>query len=396
MHIEELHKIDRNRLTAIFFLAALLILGFFSDRNLADRYVNNTPVNSEYLQDSSGQGMIERDYTSVFAAKEFFVNLNGLMRRVTGQREMNEVVKLDNGYLATTMEDLDDWLLEERADKVSYAARVLDDMGVPFVYVATPETIAAEDSNIFGSGKLPAWAEDYGNINMDVFLQRLRENGTNVIDLRGDLHEEGIDPYSIMYRTDHHWTMEGGFYAYTKLAEWIRDKTGKEAQPASLNLDYYDRKNYRGRYLGSRGIRTGSWYAGTDDFELYLPKEDVLVTDVTHDVSGSFADLVLDLKPLELGMGPQTYLYDRVLEKSLGTFENPAAENDARIMILCDSMGEAVCPFLILGYRDVYYLDSYYPGGLTASLVEEWQPDAVILLQYPGLLKNDYSYDFTL
>ncbi|MBQ9644348.1 MAG: hypothetical protein IJV26_09965 [Lachnospiraceae bacterium] len=386
----------KNRYYAVLFLAMLIVLGLGSTAKLTDHYLNNTPLNHVY-EPQAGEGrLLDTDFTASFAGSRFFINLNGLMRRAAGQREMNEVVKLDNGYLAGTMEDLDDWLLEQNADKTAYAAHRLKEMGVPFLYVATPETIAPQDSNVFTQdGVLPAGLEDYGNINMDVFVQRLSGSDAEVMDLRALMREDGIDPYSLMYRTDHHWTTEGGFYAFTKIAEWVEKKTGKRVDPALLSLDSYQKEVYPAWHLGSRGQRTGRWFAGADDFVLYLPREDVEVVNHRTGETGPFSEQVISRAPLAQRDPDSMYTYDRVLEKSLGQFTNPSADNDARIMILCDSMGEAVCPFLILGYRDVYYLDSYYPGNLTQSLVEEWKPDAVILLQYPGLLKNDYSYEFS-
>ena len=386
----------KYRYFAVLLCAVIFLLGFGSAAKLTDHYLNNTPLNHVYDAEKSEGRMLDTDFTASFAGSRFFINLNGLMRRAAGQREMNEVVKLDNGYLAAPMEDLDDWVLEQNADRTAYAAHRLKELGVPFLYVATPETVAPQDSGVFTQdGLMPAGIEDYGNINMDVFLQRLSGSDADVIDRRACMREEGLDPYQYMYRTDHHWTTEGGFYAFTKIAQWVEEKTGKSVNPALLSLSNYKREVYPGWHLGSRGQRTGRWYAGADDFVLYLPQEDVEVTNERTGETGPFSELVISREPLRKRDPDSMYTYDRVLEKSLGQFTDPAAENDARIMILCDSMGEAVCPFLIRGFRNVYYLDSYYPGNLTESLVKEWKPDAVILLQYPGLLKNDFSYEFS-
>ena len=379
----------RNRILACCF--AILSAFFFlrAGAGLIDLYVNNAVTYNAWSDSSDSKW--ETDLISVFPGKQLFLNGNALMRNLFGQREMNKVIKLNNGYLATTFEDLDDFVLEEEADRISYVSATLSGMGVPFLYVATPETIAKYDD------QLPAGIEDYGNINIDVMTWRLASNGVPVIDLREELYQDGIDPYSLMYRTDHHWTMEGGFYAFNKINDWICSQTGESASEELLHLDNYDSRTWKQWHLGSRGQRVGRLYAGADDFTLYYPKREMSLTrtEAGEKQAGSFDELVYNEKILESRDLSSMYTYDRVLEPSLGVFSNESAENDLRIMILCDSMGKAVCPFMIAAYHDVYYLDNYYPGGLTASLVEEWQPDVVILMQYPGLLGDNDAYEFS-
>ena len=89
--------------------------------------------------------------------------------------------------------------------------------------------------------------------------------------------------------------------------------------------------------------------------------------------------------------------YDLVYTHALEQYHNNAADNDVRILLICDSFGAALNPYLVLSFADTECMSAYAPGLLTRAYLEEKKPDAVILMQYPGLnLGIDSSYAFGL
>ena len=57
------------------------------------------------------------------------------------------------------------------------------------------------------------------------------------------MHEDGIDQYDMMYRTDHHWTTEAGFYAYGILEGYIVEKTGCNVDARVSDINKLHRDN---------------------------------------------------------------------------------------------------------------------------------------------------------
>ena len=91
-----------------------------------------------------------------------------------------------------------DYEVQQMTDFKNY----LDSKGIRLLYVNEPAKYIddAYYTEQFGG-------ESYLNRNADLFLQRISEAGIESLDLRDCIAEEGLDPMSLFYRTDHHWTV---------------------------------------------------------------------------------------------------------------------------------------------------------------------------------------------
>ena len=312
----------------------------------------------------------ETKFASNFFKKFSFINLNGFMRRVLRQREMNGVIKLNNGYLLTSIEYVDDEKLKSYAQNIKRAKDWLSDMHIEFIYAITPYTESKFDP------QLPQGFEDFGNDDLDRLCHFLSESGIDTVDFRQELHDDGIDQYKMMYRTDHHWNTEMGFYAYCTLSSIIEEKLCIKIDPMLTDISNYTISTYKNWHLGSRGQRTGAFFAGMDDFDLITPKFE---TAIKQDGEvGSFESKIVDYEPLKTKNPMSRYTYDSVLGRSLARFENVNSGNDKRIFLVTDSMGKAVAPFLILSCKEF----GANWGTFDCEEIERFKPDIVIFLQY--------------
>ena len=367
------------------FLAIIFVAGIVSDVRAVIYARTGEPDHSYWVSESASE--FESHYIAGFPGKFQMLNLNGLTHRLFGQREMNHVLRMNNGYLAELQAQIPEESLVRRAHMLADLQDALTERGVEFLYVATPTKISAAEENL-----LPAGVTDYSDANLDTFLDVLRERGTNMIDLRQMIREEGDNYYDYFYVTDHHWTTEAGFYAYEKIADWIGAQ-GYAIDPRVRDLSQYERTVYPRAHLGSRGRRTGAWYAGVDDFTLYSPQ---FPTDVEAlgGARGDFEEMLLNRAFLDDHNYYMSDTYDSVLEQSVGHFINHLSENDAKIIFVADSYCFAVCPYLTLSVGQIYCVSAYTPQGL-AALVEQVQPDAVIVMHCSIMnLITDESFTF--
>ena len=208
-----------------------------------------------------------------FFQKFSFVSLNGAVRRFLGQQEMNGVVKLNNGYLTETLERCPDDIIGNFVSRTFSFNEFLRKREIPLLFAVPPYTVSKYDP------ELPAGVEDFSNDNIDRFLPLLEENGIDTIDIRETMREDGIDHYDMVYKTDHHWTTEAGFYTYNVLEKYIAEKTSCKTDPRISDISNYVLTKYNNSHLGSVGLRTGKYYAGTDDFTLIVPKFDTYIRD---------------------------------------------------------------------------------------------------------------------
>lgn len=361
------------------FMIVIVLLGTVSFANLVNFYVNDVTDYNEWSADLGNR--FETDEATSFCGKMQFVNFNGAVRNMLGQHEMNGVVKLNNGYLNTTFPYTEDSILEEYADKVIALDRYLKEKDIALLYVVPPYTVSKYDM------ELPAGIEDYGNDNFDRFISLLDQEEVEVMDFRELMHEEGIDQYDMMYRTDHHWTTRAGFYAYGKLEEWLVAHLDCEVDERVGNIENYDIITYEKWHLGSRGQRTGIYYAGIDDFELFMPKFNTSLENSVQEY-GTLQELVYNMEPLRDRDYKSRYTYDYVLDNSHGDYKNHNCKNDKKILISTDSFGKAVNPYLIMGFREVRFGPV---EKMTREYIDEYSPDAVILLYYVNCLTDTSS-----
>ncbi len=363
----------------LLFAGLLGVFGFMNAKKVINFWINDEIDDNNWTVSLGNKG--EADYISNFFGKMQFVNLNGLMRNVTGQHEMNGVVKLNNGYLLTTHAYETDEALQEKASRLQLLNAYLDKKGIPMLFAICPYTSDKYDP------QLPVGVSDYGNDNIDRFIHMLETQQVDYLDFREEIHNDGWDTYQMMYKTDHHWTTQAGFYAYRKLLSWIQGHIKTAVPPKVADLSNYTMTTYQNWHLGSRGQRTGKYFAGVDDFVLITPDFDTLIQ--AGDISGGFVDMLVEEGPLQKKDHASRYTYDYVLGKSLGDFMNDQAGNETKVLMVTDSFGKAVAPYLILSFREVRYIFDAESDRLTDAYIQEYDPDVVILLYYADYIEGD-------
>ena len=381
-----------NRKSALIYTAVFLLLvavpGLLSFMKQMDVYVHHTAVDNEWTAELGSK--FETDLASNFFRKFDFVNMNGAIRKVLGQREMNGTVKLDNGYLITPMDECSEEQLRQFAGRMAAFHSFLKERGTELVYVSPPCTSDKYDP------ELPAGIEDHCNENIDRLLAFLKNEGIDTIDVREAIRADGISHDDMMYKTDHHWTTEAGFYTYSLLEKYISEKTGCVTDPRVSDISNYTVTKYDDWFLGARGRRTGRFFAGTDDYTLIEPDFETEFRSA-EGVTGTFSDFFIDKEPLVRKDYENGYVYDAVPRwgNYSGDYVNLMNSNDEKILIISDSYAKAVNPYLIMGFGEMKCLLDGNVGYITPKMIEDYDPDVVILLYYPDYINADSgSFDF--
>jgi len=355
-------------LFAIVFILITVGVGFISFTNLVKFYVNDEVDYNEWTADLGNK--FETDVATTFFEKFEFINLNGVVRNILGQREMNGITKLNNGHLIKPQAKKSEEEIKICADEVIKYAEFCKKQGKLFLYVQ-PNLKVDEDNK-----QLPAGVEDYSNENINAFLDYLKDAELEVLDIRECMKNDGMDLYDYTYVTDHHWTTGGCFYAFTQIADWIDNKYGVEADARVVNIDNYEIKTYPEWHLGSYGQRTGQYFAGIDDYELIIPTFDVEFT-TSDGEEHSFYESAVNAEEFEERDVTSRYTYDRGLERPEGV---ATTSRDLNLLFISDSYVTGMEPYLKLAYSDYDY--QYYPNGFSADYVIEKDPDIVILMPY--------------
>ena len=372
-------------LTALCFLLFLALFFLLSLRPFARE--------SYYaLRAGGGTALAESRFNDFLPGKDALVTLNGGVQRLLGRREVNQRYRLDNGQMTYIIPELD---MEPIAQNTVDFARVLEERGVPFLYVNLLFKIDETDK------QLPPGVEDFANENADRFLAILRREGVDCLDLRELEKAEGLEHYSLFFPTDHHWTPETGLWASNRIAAALEARDPSLAADLScMELENYDLEVREGVFLGSHGRRVGEWYAGADDLSILTPRFETRLRFSVPELElvreGSFEETMLFPEKLEETDRMHSAAYDVYTggEYGLLRVENLLGGNGKRLLVLQDSFSLVVIPFFSLGYERVDYLDLRLWDGDLLSYIDETEPDMVLVLYNPGALEDNNTVMF--
>lgn len=186
----------------------------------------------------------------------------------------------------------------------------------------------------------------------------------------------------IYFRTDHHWTQLGAYYAYTKLCETM----GVEA-PA---LDTYETVDFDGF--------VGSFYNDSKDEDIrnhpdtltaYRPhaKDTATLISPGGDKEDFAWNIIYDVTSYPAGVKYSTFIGG---DNPFTTITNNEITDGSSCVVVKESFGNAFVPFLVDNYQTVYVVDYRYWEGSVADLAKEKGAKDVILLNNLSMIRNKY------
>lgn len=179
-----------------------------------------------------------------------------------------------------------------------------------------------------------------------------------------------VDEY-IYFHTDHHWTALGAYYAYTQYA------AAAGLTPHTLEqFEKVEYPNFLGTYYSVSGIT--SLGANPDTVIAYKPmgtnKMKMTMADgVTYDwfVVNDVTSYGSSMKYGTFAGGDQPY----------NVVENPEITDGSACLVIKDSYGNALIPYLVDHYQYLYWVDFRHYKGSIYDLVEEKNIKDVLVLQ---------------
>lgn len=208
----------------------------------------------------------------------------------------------------------------------------------------------------------------------DYYLPRQVNNGIkkekNNIDVFNSLLDANIKPVPayeetwlhkndyIMFRTDHHWTGLGAYYAYRAFAQ--------TANFTPLELDEMQHVQTQGTFLGSlfNYTKDQELKKNPDTLEYYKIPGDYQVTIHTKQNPKGMPGklLVENIKGYSVFLGgdwPLTHI------------KNKQPNNNKKLLIVKDSFGNALSTYMGAHFSDVYVIDYRHFKGNIPELIQE-------------------------
>lgn len=184
-----------------------------------------------------------------------------------------------------------------------------------------------------------------------------------------DLLKEHRNEY-IYFRTDHHWTSLGAYYAYSAFMTQINKA------PASLDsFTMLDCGNFVGSFYTQ--TRASSLYSSPDSFVTYVPSSTNKMQFVNSDNVLTDYNIVTDVTGWNV-----TSKYSALIggDNSYSTITNPNINDGSSILVIKESFGNALVPFLTENFQNVYVIDYRYYDGTVSDLVSQYNIQNVLFI----------------
>ena len=173
----------------------------------------------------------------------------------------------------------------------------------------------------------------------------------------------------IYFRTDHHWTALGAYYAYR---EFCAVKGVAPIELGQCTKQSFD--NFLGSFYNDSGMSPA--LGGTPDVvDAYTPPENAKLT-VNESSGGTYVGNVI----YNATTSRPAYKYSAFIygDNPFSVIENQDRTDSSSCLLVKDSFGNAFAPFLLHHYKYVYIMDPRHYHGTVRDLVAQYGISDVI------------------
>ena len=194
----------------------------------------------------------------------------------------------------------------------------------------------------------------------------------------------------MFYKTDHHWTIEAGFWACGIIENEIESRFNIDFETGYNDLTKYRKQIYENAMFGSAGQAITHFIEDSEDFNMYFPLFEtnfkLIIPDKGIDDEGTFEELFVDYTTLENAINDGGgYAYETILygNRPLVQIKNLNNEVGPKVLVIRDSSAIAIAPYLALGCSELDLIVRNDNGGFNGSIwtyIDQTNPDIVIML----------------
>ncbi len=266
-----------------------------------------------------------------FPLRNNFISVKAYTELALRKKDNNGVFIGRDGHLMQNFTD-------ENFDQLDKNAQYINTFAENFnVY-----TLISPTATKILSYKLPKYATpcDEGD-SIHRFYGQLNHNvhKVNVLDA---LLDKKAQP--IYYKTDHHWTTLGAYYAYVEFA--------KSAGFTPLSLDDFNIIDAHKEFYGTLFSRGNFTFAKPDTIQIFEPKKKVDV-EVTYVSDNTTTNSLYTYTHLDTKDKYNVFLNGNhpLIKIKTGT------KNGKKLLIIKDSYANSLVPFLVNHYEEIHMID---------------------------------------
>lgn len=311
------------------------------------------------------------DYiTDEFVLRDQWVLLKSDLERMLLRRENNGIFFASGGYLLEDFRQPGS-ALDRNIRQINRFAQARD---IPVHVLLAPNSVALYPD------KLPPFARVYDQLQVINQIKGELDQSVQFVPVFEALNRYR-DEY-LYFRTDHHWTMRGAYYAYAELAE--------QMGLIPLGLEDFSIETAAEGFWGTYFSKANNRYLNSDYIEVLKPRNPVSVQVSFNDREGAYSSLFF---PEHL-LTRDKYSYFLDGNHPL-TVISSDADSTSKLVVFKDSFAHALLPFLAQHYQEIHVIDlRFFTQDISRYLLEHEIDEALFLFSVSGFSSDNSLVNF--
>lgn len=282
-----------------------------------------------------------------FIKRNYWISLKSVSESVLGKLENNSVIYGKNGKMFTKYLKTDVKNQNKNIAAINTFIARHKDKKITFILAPTAGSLSSLDK--YDGSPILNSTEIIENAKKQI-------DSKYFFDVTDTLAKHSEKEY-LYYRTDHHWTTLGAYYAYDAYMTHI----GKTATKQN-DLKFVEVENF----LGTHYSKAKSYNVKPDTLSY-------LESDSTIDISGK-TDSIYDLSKLDTRDKYAMFL------RGNSPFSTVNGTGDGKILVIKDSYANCFVPFLTENFEQIDVLDMRYYSQKVDTLIDENKYDEILFL----------------
>lgn len=317
-------------------------------------------------------GKFTADYESYvndqFLLRDEWITLKSYTETLFGKVENNGVIYGKDGYLFEKLTSYDEARLKLNIEAVQKFCEKYPELSVKFALIPNSYEVLSD--------KLPIASPvlDQEKLINDIYNQ---VSSAENVDILSSLKAHNSE--YIYYKTDHHWTTLGAYYAYEKLCDVL------DVQKVDISTL---KENVVEDFYGTYFSKAKSFTIKPDVIKYYdvNAKLDLMAADTTGKfVPEKSYETLYDVEKFDTRDKYSAFTYSN---NSLTVITNNGEYEKERLLLIKDSYSNSLVPFLSTEYKEIVMVDLRYMFNISMVL-EQYDFDDVLIMYNVSTFTGD-------
>lgn len=296
-----------------------------------------------------------------FVGRDMWRKLKVTVDRIGGSRLENGVYIGTNGQLLEQIEVADENHLAANIKAIKSFSE--SQSKIPVRMMLVPDA-----ANVLNHS-LPALAKPEDQTQMFSMVRKDLGDSVEWIDVSTELNKHKTE--KIYYKTDHHWTTLGAFYAFQAAAPSL----GIDGDLSGKYVSYTVSDSFNGMLASKSGVNLGE----KEQIDIYVPTEEDTDLIVDYVDEGKRSTSLYDSSKLKEKDQYTVFLGGNSSLLDIRT----VSTSTKRLLLVKDSFANSFIPFLTPYYREIVVVDPRYYSGTINDLMDSYRISEVLFL-YSG------------